>query len=259
MNSVTIMVPTLATVLQISGGLIFLLIARKGVRKVRKWRQIVREGVREGVREADKAEDRRQAEKLAREERERLAAEKKLAERKDMFLYPWDTAYEVCDKTRTWEGAQLWLKKWMGEQQNLPQISVVAAEELLSKVVESKDKEGYSVFSALIAPHLDTGYAPHRDVSEYNLEAKLPGEWFKFWQEIKDYPARRSLFSDKRAKYDNHVVHPPHPVFRVPLTLDQAALLSRALSGNCEIKTELHASDLIECTNRKEMATVVTQ
>ena len=170
--------------------------------------------------------------------------EKELAEKKALFLYPWDTAYEACRDTGTWSGAQNWLRKWIDEQSSLPHLSVAAAEELMSHVSNRKNKDEYRACFSMVAPYLDTGYAPHRDFGDYNLEQQLPEEWFKFWKELKDYPSRRSLFLEKLARYKDQ---PPHPVFHVPLTTEQAALLSRALGGGNETVTNFYASDLTGC------------
>ena len=188
---------------------------------------------------------------LARREREQLAEKEAIEE---LFHHPWNGAYRVCASAETREGAQLWLEKWIGEQSYLPAISIKAAEKLTSKVTGSL---------AMLAPYLDTGYSTYRDSSDCNLEQILPKEWFELWKEIKDYPSRRMLFMTKRNS------KPPHPVFHVPLTSEQAALLARALGGGCETKTEFYASDLARCVamtaeikadegdcNRKEEARV---
>lgn len=108
-----------------------------------------------------------ETERVAQEKAEQLAQEKEFAEKKALFPCPWDLAYETCRSSDTWKGTQLWLQKWIGEQINLPPISLKAVEELMTKVVEDKDDENeeYLTFFALITPYLDTGCAPNKSQS----------------------------------------------------------------------------------------------
>ena len=194
---------------------------------------------------ADEIRSLEKANRDDKEQREQKAKNEGYAKKQAMFSYPWDTAYEACDHATSWEGAQLWLRKWLKEQTALPPISVAAAEELMKILVDEEtleaEDETYCGLFSLFSPYLDTGYL--HNVSSYNLEKKLPEAWFCFWKEIKDYPDRRNLFVEKSAKYSSD---PPHPVFEEPLTVDQATLLSRAL-GRCEIDIKSYAYDLTKC------------
>jgi hypothetical protein len=167
------------------------------------------------------------------------------ADKKALFNYPWSEAYEVCRKSDSYTCTQAWFKKWIAAQNgSLPKISLPAAQELISQV-ESGESEDFSTYFDLVSPHLDTGYVydtgtPNEHVrvdgTSNSLKGLVPDAWFIFYEEIKDYPARRSLFLEKVGLFRNNPNFPS-------LTARQAILLAKTLGEN-ESEVGFYAGDL---------------
>ncbi len=178
-----------------------------------------------------------------------------LKKKRALFSYPWDKVYDEC-RVMSFVGAQAWLRKWISEQDSLCSMSVEAADELLNHVAQEHDER--KGFFGLLSPYLDTGcFDRYRNIADYSLRDELPQEWYDFWQEMKGYPARSSLFGRRTGWYSKEGTM-VHPALKVPLTPNQAALLSRALGDGHKGSTEYYAEGLARCVFTGDEVPLVT-
>lgn len=237
-TGITIMVPTLATIAQIGGGIIALLIVRRGVRKIRRK---MRQQDAIGAAKVAKAAELRQ---------ERLNA---------LLPSPWNEAHHEltrihdADHSEANPRSRNFLRHWLAEQENLPRLSCEAVHRLACLLTfEYCDK--WDDCLAILAPYSDiksladeTEKLAREKAAEelLNLRDQLPIEWYEFWTELKGYPSCKMLFAKLIGKHekDGFMVHAATEVL---LTSDQAALLSRALGCGNAVDTKFYAADLVK-------------
>lgn len=231
MNSITIMVPTLATIAQIGGVIIALLSVPCLGWKIRK-------RIRQDAVEAASAAELR---------REQLNA---------LLPSPWNEAHHELTRIHDTDDSDInpksrnFLRHWLAEQENLPRLSSEAVHKLVCLLTfEYCDK--WDDCLAILAPYSDvkplaeTENLASEEAAEELLRDRLPSEWYKFWTEMKNYPSRRALFT-KRIGKDAKGGERVHSALLFSLTSDQAALLSQAL-GNGEKDVAFYASELVKC------------